>query len=234
MGNVLFEELKQQTLGRTILDTVREAIITGQLKPGQPLVQSQIAGELGVSRAPLREALHKLEEEGLVINVPYKGTIVAPLSKRDIEELRSLRTVIERFAARLAIEQLTDDSLSEVEEIFSRMKDAADRGDPRAFTLEDLAIHTKICELSGHALLLEVWQIYAARFRRVLSFRAVFNRDLHDVLNMHVPLLEALRNRDSRSLDAFYADHGADLTAILTASWSESSDGVGATDSSVP
>ena len=69
-----FAAVKQQPLSQTLLVTLREAIISGRLKPGEPLVQSRLATQFGVSRAPLREALHRLEEEGFVKTVPYKGT----------------------------------------------------------------------------------------------------------------------------------------------------------------
>ena len=216
-----FTPLDQQPLGHTIATVLSEAIISGQLRPGAPMVQSELAAQFGVSRAPLREALNKLSEDGLVVNVPYKGTIVAPLNRSDVEELRSLRIVLERFAASLLIERVTQEQLAELEAIFSEMRSAADHGDDTKFALVDLQLHTKICEFSGHELLFEVWQMYARRFRRVLSLRNQVNRDLQKLVEMHVPLLEALRDRDIEQIDAFYADHGADLTKVLIATWPE-------------
>lgn len=215
----MFKELRQQPLSQSVVEVVRDAIIQGRLKPGEPLIQAQLASELGVSRGPVREALHKLEEEGLVTNTPYKGTVVTPLNRRDVDELRSLRTVLERFAAHLAVERLTDDGLEELEASYLRMKQAANAGDGVAFGLEDLAFHTKICDHSGHKLLFEVWQLYATRFRRVLALRNEINRDLHDVLEMHTPLLDAFREHDHDAIDAFYDRHGADLTAVLMETW---------------
>jgi DNA-binding GntR family transcriptional regulator len=219
----VFKELRQQPLSQSVVEVVRDAIIQGRLKPGEPLIQAQLASELGVSRGPVREALHKLEEEGLVTNTPYKGTVVTPLNRRDVEELRSLRTVLERFAAHLAVERLADDGLDELEASYRRMKQAANAGDRVAFGLEDLAFHTKICDLSGHKLLFEVWQLYATRFRRVLALRNEINRDLHDVLEMHNPLLDAFREHDHDAIGTFYDRHGADLTAVLMETWPDGS-----------
>jgi DNA-binding GntR family transcriptional regulator len=208
-------------MSHTIAERLSEAIVSGRLKPGAPIVQSQLAAELGVSRAPLREALNKLEEEGLVVNVPYKGTIVALLDRRDVEELRSLRLVMEEFAASLLIEHLTDGDLAALEEIFEEMKDAAERGVEEDFDVADLKFHSKIFELSRHGLLFEIWKMYEKRFRRVMSLRNKINRDLNKLVGMHVDILEALRKRDMAAIEEFYASHGADLTEVLVNTWPE-------------
>jgi DNA-binding GntR family transcriptional regulator len=216
-----FETLTQQPMSHAIVERLSEAIVSGRLKPGAPIVQSQLAAELGVSRAPLREALNKLEEEGLVVNVPYKGTIVSLLDRRDVEELRSLRLVMEQFAASLLIEHVTDGDLAALEQIFDEMKDAAQRGVEEDFDVADLKFHSKIFELSRHGLLFEIWKMYAKRFRRVMSLRNKINRDLNKQVGMHVNILEALRNRDMEAIKEFYANHGADLTEVLVSTWPE-------------
>ena len=216
-----FSAVKQQPLSQTLLITLREAIISGQLKPGQPLVQSRLAAQFGVSRAPLREALNRLEEEGFVKTVPYKGSAVAPLTHKDVDEIRSLRKMLEEFAGQLIISHLRRDQLDEIETIYQRMQDAADRGDIDAVDREDLALHEKICELSGHSLLIEVWNRYANQFRRVLTFTNRVNHDLRLIVDMHDPLINAFRARDREALRDFYLYHGTDLTAYLPVGWQD-------------
>ena len=218
---ITFPAVKQQPLSHTLLDALRGAIITGQLKPGQPLVQSQLASQFGVSRAPLREALNRLEEEGLVKSTPYKGTIVAPLLRKDVDEIRSLRNVIEEFAGQLIIEHLTQEQLDAIEAIYQRMQSAASAGDVTAVDAEDLALHEKICELSGHSLVMEVWNRYANQFRRVLTFCNRVNEDLHYIVDRHEPLIQAFRDRDPAALRDFYLNHGTDLAAYLPVTWPE-------------
>lgn len=227
-----FATVKQQPISQTLLDTLREAIITGQLKPGQALVQAQLASQFGVSRAPLRDALNKLEEEGLVKITPYKGTAVSPLTRKDVDEIRSLRNVIEEFAGQLIIEQLAREQLAEIEAIYQRMQRAAGRGDVAAVDAEDLALHAKICELSGHALLLDVWNRYANQFRRVLTFCNRVNEDLRLIVDNHEPLMQAFRTRDREALRDFYTNHGTDLTSYLPVTWQD--DGIWEDDSSSP
>jgi DNA-binding GntR family transcriptional regulator len=216
-----FSAVKQQPLSQTLLITLREAIISGQLKPGQPLVQSRLAAQFGVSRAPLREALNRLEEEGFVKTIPYKGSAVAPLTHKDVDEIRSLRKMLEEFAGQLIISQLRQDQLDEIETIYQRMQDAADSGDIDAVDREDLALHEKICELSSHSLLIEVWNRYANQFRRVLTFTNRVNHDLRLIVDMHDPLINAFRARDREALRDFYLNHGTDLTAYLPVGWQD-------------
>jgi DNA-binding GntR family transcriptional regulator len=206
---------RQQPLSHSAVDLLREWIISGELKPGEPLVQAQLAERLGVSRAPVREALQKLEEEGFVKNMPYRGAVVAPLTQQDVEELRLFRNFIEERAAQLLIERLSDDEFCAIVRIYARMSDAADRGDADAVDREDLALHSRICELSGNGPLKEVWSVYSNRFRRVLTFCNRVNNDLRMVVDQHLPLLDALRNRDLDGLQDFYRNRGTDLSHVL-------------------
>ncbi|MEZ4671421.1 MAG: GntR family transcriptional regulator [Anaerolineae bacterium] len=99
----LLHQIENRPLRERVLDALRDAIISGELKPGQDLVETELAASLGVSRAPLREALQILSSEGLVETIPYTGTTVKRLTRTDIEELYSLRSVLETFAIRRII-----------------------------------------------------------------------------------------------------------------------------------
>jgi DNA-binding GntR family transcriptional regulator len=92
------------------LKEIREAIRKGKLKPGDRLVEMQLAEEMHISRFPIREALRYLEKEGLVETKPFKGTYVAKLTERDMEELYSLRSAIEEFAVRILIKDIDDEN----------------------------------------------------------------------------------------------------------------------------
>ena len=216
-----FSQINQQPLSQTVLVMLREAIISGQLKPGQPLIQAKIAAQFGVSRGPLREALNRLEEEGFIKTIPYKGSAVAPLTRQNVDELRSLRNMLEEFAGQLIIANAQPQHLQEVESIYARMRDAAEAGDIDAVDALDLSLHQRICELSGHSLLIEVWNRYANQFRRVLTFTNRVNHDLQLIVTMHAPLLDALRVGDRASLHDFYQNHGTDLSAYLPVNWQE-------------
>jgi DNA-binding GntR family transcriptional regulator len=99
-----FERLDNQTLRGKLVDMIRRAILSNDYPPGTLINQAEIAKQLDISRAPLREALSQLQEEGLVRIVPYKGAYVADLTEKDIEEIYSLRSTLETFAVRRATE----------------------------------------------------------------------------------------------------------------------------------
>ena len=98
-----------------VFETLRDAIITQVLKPGERLMEIQLADEMGVSRTPVREAIRKLELEGLVVMVPRKGAYVAGVSMKDIHEVYEVRSALEMLAVTLAAERITEEELDALE-----------------------------------------------------------------------------------------------------------------------
>ena len=216
MDQAVFPSLQQSTLRISALNAIRDSILSGQLLPGQQLVQAEIAAQMKVSRAPVREALRQLEEEGLVESIPYRGTFVSRVTARDIVELYSLRGALESMAARLAISRCRDEDVAELEGIVVRMTDAADEADYLALNSADVEFHTRLCVLSDHRHLIRNWKTNANLIRRVLSFRNRLNTP-HVVVDMHKPIVEAFRNRDivaaQRTIEAHCIDSGEALSA---------------------
>ena len=104
-------------LREVVSETLRQAIKDGVLKPGERLMEIQLADELGVSRTPIREAIRKLELEGFVVMVPRRGTYVADISLKDIAQVFEIRSALEELAAGLAAERITPDELEYLERI---------------------------------------------------------------------------------------------------------------------
>ncbi len=120
MGS-LFSEVQPKPLSDLALEHVREAIVDGRFPPDASINQAELAKQLGISRAPLREALHMLQQEGLVENQPFPGTIVTPLTAESLQELQSLLRLLEKFAAEQVLERATDADLAILEEIVVEM-----------------------------------------------------------------------------------------------------------------
>ncbi|MGI9951733.1 GntR family transcriptional regulator [Moorellaceae bacterium AZ2] len=118
-----------QPVRREVYHILREAILTGKLKPGERMVERHLARQLGVSRTPVREAIRKLELEGLVEHVPRRGVVVARISKREAWEIYNIRAVLEGLAARLAAENITPKQLERLEELVKAMEEAWARRD---------------------------------------------------------------------------------------------------------
>jgi DNA-binding GntR family transcriptional regulator len=211
----LFTEMRRTTRASAAGDALREAILEAKLPPGAPIIQAEVARQLGISRAPLREALRELEEEGLVVNIPFRGTFVSTIDRRSLDELCSFRNLIERFAVQRVIERASDDDLARLREIVERMQAHADQGDIDAVDRDDVSFHTTVCELADHNLLFQVWKTYAPQIQRAMALRNKVNSDAHRIVALHRPILEAILRRDAAAAQACYAEHGTDLVATL-------------------
>ncbi len=215
----MFIELPSRPLFLDAIHAIREAILSGRLKPGTRLIQADLATQLGISRAPVREAFRKLEEEGLVVTTPYRGTIVAPLTERHIRELSSLRTTLEVFAVTLVIARAAPETLPVLRAIVDEMDAAASREDLAALVERDLAFHAKICALSDHQLLYGTWATNSQHLRRILSLRNGMNADLHDIVNLHYPILDAIARSDTAMAEKHVRRHGSDMVDMLMATF---------------
>ncbi len=203
----VFSKQKRPTLMSQALEEIREAIRKGTVKPGDRLVEMQLAKEMHISRFPIREALCYLEKEGLVETKPFKGTYVSQLSERDMEELYSLRSAIEEFAVRILIKHIDEEKIGKLESIFQSMQQASKKEDLDKLISEDFRFHQTICELSGHRKLLEVWLTLENQLRVFLTIeKQLFGNSLQFVKS-HNPILEAIQGRKIRPAQKAIRDH---------------------------
>lgn len=178
-----------------VVQILREAITSGQLLPGHRLIELNLAAQLGTSRAPVREALRQLEQEGLVASYPYRGTEVVGVSQDEIEQvLVPVRLTLERFAFSRALPLLTADDFTQLAALVKEMKQAAERGDPDRLADADIRFHEHVLVRAGQPHCLQMWRTIQPRVR------AYFRRDApaHDtprsVAAQHQRLLSALRS----------------------------------------
>jgi DNA-binding GntR family transcriptional regulator len=210
-----FNEIQRTTRASAALKTLRQAILEARLAPGTPLLQAELARQLGISRAPLREALRELEEEGLVVNVPFRGAFVTTVDRRSLDELCGFRNLIERFAVERATACASDVELEHLRDLVDEMQRHANAGDSDAVDAADIAFHTAICELADHQLLLQVWHTYAPQIQRAMALRNKVGRDPQRIVDMHRPIVEAILRRDAAAAVACFAEHGTDLVSTL-------------------
>lgn len=199
------------TLARTVLrEQVKELIIQrildGTYPPGSRVVESQLAGEFGVSQAPVREALRDLEALRFIETAPYKGARVRDVSAEELGEIYPVRAVLEELAGRAAAPRVTDQTLAQLEEELAGMRAAADAGDVHAQLMHDARFHELIIEAAGNQVLLEVWGSLRIEAMTLVSVIKA-DSDLHAIAARHVPLLEALRLRDPELAGKELRDH---------------------------
>jgi DNA-binding GntR family transcriptional regulator len=157
-------------LREVVFDAVREAIIDGVLRPGERLMESQLAEQLGVSRTPVREAIRKLELEGFVVMIPRKGAYVAGISLKDIADVFEVRAALEALATVLAAERITEEELEELERILVRKAEIIEQQEIELFIESDKKFHEILYRASRNQRLIQILtnlQDEVHRFRSV-------------------------------------------------------------------
>jgi DNA-binding GntR family transcriptional regulator len=211
----VFSKQKRATLTDQALQQIREAIRSGKLKPGDRLVETQLAEEMHISRFPIREALRYLEKEGLVHTQPFKGTYVAQLTEKDMEELYSLRSAIEELAVRILIKTVDDKKIKKLESIVASMIEASKTEDFDKMITEDLRFHQTICELSGHRRLLDVWLNLENQLHIFLTIEKDLFGNSYRFVTTHHPVLEAIKGRKIRPAQKAIRDHFNLATEVI-------------------
>ena len=139
-----------------VFNTLRKAIITGEFAPGERLMEISLAERLGVSRTPVREAIRKLELEGLVVMIPRRGAEVARITEAGLKEVLEVRCALEELAVELACQRSTKESLAQLKEAHQRFVDAVKTGDTLEITNQDEAFHECIFAMSNNKRLVQV------------------------------------------------------------------------------
>jgi DNA-binding GntR family transcriptional regulator len=213
--------ISHQPLHKEVTTAIRNAIIRGELKPGERLIEADLAERLGVSRAPLREALKQLVAEGLLVNVARRGTTVIALTEKDIREIYSLRTALETLAIELITPAITAVQLAQFEALVRQMRElAADHGMSAHVDLE-MRFHELLCLISGHQRLHSAWSQMGGQLRAFFAAADPQYNDL-EFVERHESLLAAIASHDAAHAVATLREHvanGADrVLAVMRAS----------------
>jgi DNA-binding GntR family transcriptional regulator len=176
---------------------LRRAILHGQILAGERLVELEIAARLGTSQGPVREALQRLEHEGLVTRVAHTGTFVSPLAYDEMRDVIAVRAEVESCAIRLTAAHITAAQCDDLTALIDTMRASGQTGDMGGLGDNDMALHERICLWSGHATLLRVWRLLYVQVQRFINLtHPYFYPDLRVVADQHIPLVEALREHD--------------------------------------
>ncbi len=145
----------EQSLAEQVASSLRQMFLNGDLKPGQRLIETEIAEQLQVSRGPVRDALKALQDEGVVHIEPYKGTFIANLRYEDLNDIYLLRGAIEGLGARILAEEGTSEQIDQLESCLVSLRDSIH--DLEKFAQCDLRFHELLCQLTGHKWLYKQW-----------------------------------------------------------------------------
>ena len=199
---------KVRSLTDQIYERLRADIVTGRLEADVRLAELEIAGAMGTSQAPVREALQRLERDGLVARKGRSYTYVTDYAIDEIYEIFAIRSTIEGFAAKRTTKTITADQLSELNTLIGLMHAAADDGDMALLTEYDLLFHRDICEWSGSSGLLRTWEpLYSQVQRFVVQTNVNHFNSLHEIAESHTPVVEALKRGDEQAAALAVQEH---------------------------
>jgi DNA-binding GntR family transcriptional regulator len=188
--------IKRSVLSDQVKDVLLQAILSGQYPPGSRIVETRVARELGVSQAPVREALRDLEALGVVETTAFQGARVRQPEKGELAEAYGVRAELESYGARLALPNLTQDHLDELQGYIDEMQQEAAAGDAMAEAHVDAAFHGRVMEIAANATLSRVWGFLEPMSRTYITF--VHHRiNPREIANLHQPILDALIVRDA-------------------------------------
>lgn len=182
--------------GQQVVEILRSAIIMGSYEPGDRLVEATLSTELGTSRGPVREALRQLENEGLVMSIPYRGAVVLGVSDEEVQEvLIPIRLTLERYSFLHAIDRMTGKDFAELGKQVWLMEQAAAAGDLARHVEADLRFHEVVISASGLTHTMQIWRTIWPRIRAYF-YRYGRGQDLARMVEEHRELLTALQARD--------------------------------------
>lgn len=194
-------------LREVIFNTIREAIIVGELKPGERLMEVQLAEKMGVSRTPVREAIRKLELEGLVEMIPRKGAHVAEVSVKDIMDVLEVRASLDGLATALAAERITEDEIKELNHVCTQFANYVEKENLQGSIKKDVEFHDIIYRSSRNDKLMQIANNLREQVQR---FRVIYIKGYNTPKNIvaeHMDIIKAITEKDAEKARNFANEH---------------------------
>lgn len=205
-----FSIKKTDTLRNQIYQDIKDAVIGGQLKPGQRLREQDLSNDMGVSRGPIREAILLLEREGLLVTQTHRETTVAQVEKEEVEGLLNpLRLLLESFCIQKIISLLSDEHFSDLDNILNDLIDACKNQDLGKVVKKDLQFHEYLVSLTEEPYLISLWSGVSSR----IVFHFMNNSQIHQqndfslFISEHVQLLNALKTKEWSNIEPVLRKH---------------------------
>lgn len=212
-------QIGNQSFSVQAADILRRAILNGRFRPGDMLNETDLAEQLGTSRGPIREALRILNTEGLAETVPYHGTRVRSFTRRDIEELYSMRVLLETFAVRSIIEISNPEHMGVLRSKYEKMVAAAAEHDFQKLNEIDRSFHDALIELSDHQLMGSLWQMVAMRVQQIMAINNRRFSDLQEIAQNHLHIIEAIESGDADAACELLRDHIVTAGDMVVEGW---------------
>lgn len=190
-----------------VFHTLREAILKGELKPGERLMELQLASKLGVSRTPIREAIRMLELEGLAVTKPRKGAEVARMTEKDMEDVLKIRKALDELAVGLACDNITEEELKQMYVALKNFEESARSGDVKQIAQADVEFHDSIYQSADNPKLVTMLnnlreQMYRYRVE-YLKNESIYPR----LIEEHQGIYDGLKRKDKEAVVEIVSHH---------------------------
>lgn len=198
-----------------VFNTLREAILKGELKPGERLMELQLAGKLGVSRTPIREAIRMLEQEGLAVTIPRKGAEVAKMTEKDMEDVLKIREALDELAVSLACEQISGDELERLKQTMHEFEEYTKTGEVKRIAEADVRFHDIIYQATRNPKLVNMLNNLREQMYRYRVEYLKDERNYPTLVREHNEIVEGLIGKDKQKVTAAMHDHVINQAAAV-------------------
>ena len=171
---MIFSKKEPKVIAHEVAADIKRAIISGIIKPGERINETKIAKDMGISRSPVREALQELKKEGVVINIPYKGTYVNLLGKKDIEDMYVIRGLLEAYAIGKVIENKNENILKCLKKNVEDIEKAVEKKQMKELVNKDIEFHRNICNFTGNKKLIDIWEGFQTQIEVLIKLESDF------------------------------------------------------------
>lgn len=187
--------------------TLRDAILRGDIAPGERLMEISLAKQLGVSRTPIREAIRMLEKEGLAVTEPRRGARVAGMTEKDLNDVLEVRDALDELTVKDACERMTEEDFDKLDQALVEFKDEVSKGNVKEIVEADEAFHNVLYEAARNPKLFDIVQnlkeqMYRYRFEYVKELT-----DYSTLIKEHEMIIDGLRNKDKDNVVAIMHEH---------------------------
>jgi DNA-binding GntR family transcriptional regulator len=200
--------MRGETLADRVAHAIIEAAVEGRIRPGDRLIENDVANELDVSRVPVREALRLLESQGIVVGLPYREMRLFDVDSVSLSKLLSVRMLIELYAVRIAVRRLPDepDLVAPFESALEALRQALSDNSPYRMALADVAFHRSIYMATDNAALVDIWNLLARKLLIILGLR-FYERGTEELVRQHEALLQVFLTGDQDEAMQQLRDH---------------------------
>lgn len=217
-----WQPLRPETLVDKVIQTLIEGAARGTVLPGDRIVEVDVAQRLGISRVPIREALRILESQGIVVNEPYKGIRLTPVTQERIDDLIEARTALETAATARAIADGRNgpEDIVVLEQILKELEFMSLRSDSYGFASTDTSFHRALVGLSGNQVLSRLWEMLARQLTIIFGL-STLAKPMQEIISEHRRLIDVFRSGDaaamSRELEEHISvqNHAVDFVALI-------------------